>query len=173
MDILTYRKEKGLSQAAFAALLTEMGTPATQGLVSQWEKGTTAIRAERAVQIELATGGALSRYDLLPAVFAPAPLGANGSRAPAPKAQTGVQVTALIDSRMSKRALRARLGLSTDKQLAKVLKLPIEQVECWAEEGALPALPQIQRLLGVQEQSQALPAPHDPDENRYAPLEVA
>lgn len=74
---------------------------------------------------------------------------------------------------MSKRALRARLGLSTDKQLAKVLKLPTEQVECWAEEGALPALPQIQRLLGVQEQSQALPAPHDPDENRYARLEVA
>ncbi|WP_414553698.1 helix-turn-helix domain-containing protein [Stenotrophomonas forensis] len=79
----------------------------------------------------------------------------------------------LLDSRMSKRALRARLGLSTDKQLAKVLKLPVEQVEGWSEEGALPALPQIQRLLGVQEQPQAQPAPHDPDENRYAPLEVA
>lgn len=74
---------------------------------------------------------------------------------------------------MSKRALRARLGLSTDKQLAKVLKLPVEQVEAWSEEGALPALPQIQLLLGVQEQPQAQPAPHDPDENRYAPLEVA
>lgn len=79
----------------------------------------------------------------------------------------------LLDSRMSKRALRARLGLSTDKQLAKVLQLPVEQVEGWEEEGALPALPEIQRLLGVQEQPQALPAPHDPDENRYAPLEVA
>lgn len=79
----------------------------------------------------------------------------------------------LLDSRMSKRALRARLGLSTDKQLATVLKLPIEQVEGWSEEGALPALPQIQRLLGVQEQPQAQPEPHDPDENRYAPLEVA
>lgn len=78
-----------------------------------------------------------------------------------------------IDSRMSKRALRARLGLSTDKQLAKVLNLPVEQVEAWSEEGALPALPQIQRLLGVQGQPQAQPAPHDPDENRYAPLEVA
>jgi len=78
-----------------------------------------------------------------------------------------------IDCRMSKRALRARLGLSTDKQLATVLKLPIEQVEGWSEEGALPALPQIQRLLGMQEQPQAQPAPHDPDENRYAPLEVA
>ncbi|SNT57854.1 hypothetical protein SAMN05518671_3626 [Stenotrophomonas lactitubi] len=74
---------------------------------------------------------------------------------------------------MSKRALRARLGMSTDKQLAKVLQLPAEQVEGWAEEGALPALPQIQRLLGVQEQPQAQPAPHDPDEDRYAPLEVA
>jgi len=79
----------------------------------------------------------------------------------------------LLDSRMSKRALRARLGLGTDKQLAKVLQLPAGQVEGWAEEGALPALPQIQRLLGVQEQSPAQPAPHDPDADRYAPLEVA
>lgn len=86
-----------------------------------------------------------------------------------PRAAGGV----VIDSRMSKRALRARLGMSTDKQLAKVLQLPAEQVEGWAEEGALPALPQIQRLLGMQEQPQAQPAPHDPDEDRYAPLEVA
>ena len=78
-----------------------------------------------------------------------------------------------IDSRMSKRALRARLGMSTDKQLAKVLQLPTEQVEAWPEEGALPGLPQIQRLLGVQEQPPAPSAPHDPDEDRYAPLEVA
>lgn len=93
-----------------------------------------------------------------------------------PEAFAGSRVAAvrhLLDSQMSKRALRARLGLSTDKQLAKVLQLPTEQVESWAEEGALPALPQIQRLLGAQEQPQAQPAPHDPDENRYAPLEVA
>lgn len=88
---------------------------------------------------------------------------------PVPRAEVGV----LIDSRMSKRALRARLGMNTDKQLAKVLQLPAEQVEGWAEEGALPALPQIQRLLGVQEQAQVQPAAHDPDEDRYAPLEVA
>ncbi|UXB42232.1 helix-turn-helix transcriptional regulator [Stenotrophomonas maltophilia] len=78
-----------------------------------------------------------------------------------------------LDSRMSKRALRARLGVANDKLLAKVLKLPTDQVEGWPEEGALPALPEIQRLLGVQEQPQAQPAPHDPDEDRYAPLEVA
>ncbi|CAH0175075.1 hypothetical protein SRABI102_01576 [Stenotrophomonas lactitubi] len=75
--------------------------------------------------------------------------------------------------RMSKRALRKKLGVPNDKLLAKVLKLPAEQVEAWPEEGALPALPEIQRLLGVQEQPQAQPAPHDPDEDRYAPLEVA
>ncbi|UXB22802.1 helix-turn-helix domain-containing protein [Stenotrophomonas maltophilia] len=173
MDIVTYRKEKGLSQAAFAALLTEMGTPATQGLVSQWEKGTTAIRAERAVQIELATGGALSRYDLLPAVFAPAPSGANGSRAPAPIAQAKVQVTALIDSRISKRALRAKLGMDSDKHLAILLQLPVEEVEAWPEEGVLPALPQIQRLLGVEAQAAAEPANEDPDANRIAPVDTA
>lgn len=174
MNILTYRKEKGLSQAAFAALLTEMGTPATQGLVSQWEKGTTAIRAERAVQIELATGGALSRYDLLPAVFAPAPLGADGARAGALKAQAKARVTALINSRMSKRALRAKLGLGTDKQLAKVLQLPVEEVSAWADEDIVPALPQVLQLLGHSEQQEpAKPANDDPDADRIAPIEVA
>ncbi|WP_285311613.1 helix-turn-helix domain-containing protein [Stenotrophomonas maltophilia] len=173
MDILTYRKEKGLSQAAFAALLTEMGTPATQGLVSQWEKGTTAIRAERAVQIELATGGALSRYDLLPAVFAPAPLGAQGALAAASKAHLKVQVTGLIDSRMSKRALRAKLGMDSDKHLATLLQLPLEEVEAWPEEGVLPALPQIERLLGVEPQAAAVPANEDPDANRIGPVDTA
>lgn len=82
-------------------------------------------------------------------------------------------ISAEVDMRMSKRALRKKLGVPNDKLLAKVLKLPAEQVEAWPEEGALPALPEIQRLLGVQEQPQAQPAPHDPDEDRYAPLEVA
>lgn len=176
MDILTYRKEKGLSQAAFAALLTEMGTPATQGLVSQWEKGTTAIRAERAVQIEQATGGALSRYDLLPAVFAPAPWGAEGAHAAARKAQAKAkaQVTALIDSHMSKRALRAKLGLSTDKQLAKVLKLPVEEIEAWADDAPVPTVPQVLRLLGIEEPPPSLaPAIHDPDADRIGPVDTA
>jgi len=88
--------------------------------------------------------------------------------------QGGIQqVKKAVGIGVTKRGLRAKLGLRTDKQLAKVLQLPTEQVEGWAEEGALPALPQIQRLLGVQDQLQAQPAPHDPDENRYAPLEVA
>lgn len=84
----------------------------------------------------------------------------------------GATIRHLVDSRMSKRALRARLGIANDKHLATLLQLPAEQVEAWPEEGALPALPQIQRLLGVQEQPQAPTAPEDPDEGRYAPLEV-
>ncbi|MEN4951885.1 YdaS family helix-turn-helix protein [Stenotrophomonas sp. TWI819] len=156
MDIPTYRKEKGLSQAAFAALLTETGTPATQGLVSQWEKGTTAIKAERAIQIDLATGGAVSRFELLPAVFGPMPV------------QTDRQaISAKVDSRMSKRALRATFGFKTDAPLAKLLQLPVEQVEAWPEEQGVPALPQVLKLLGVQEQAPpAASAPDDPDADR-------
>ncbi len=156
MDIPSYRKEKGLSQAAFAALLTETGTPATQGLVSQWEKGTTAIKAERAIQIDLATQGAVSRFELLPAVFGPMPV------------QTERQaIAAEVDSRMSKRALRSKFGFKTDAHLAKVLQLPVEQVEAWPEEQGVPALPQVLKLLGVDNQAKpAASAPEDPDADR-------
>jgi DNA-binding transcriptional regulator YiaG len=164
MDIATYRKEKGLSQSAFAALLTETGTPATQGLVSQWENGTTAIKAERAIQIDLATGGAVSRFELLPAVFGPKPM------QDVPRAVIGP----LVDSRMSKRALRAKFGFKTDAHLAKVLQLPVEQVEAWAEEQGVPALPQVLKLLGAEEQAkQATAAPEDPDADRIVEVHAA
>lgn len=165
MDIVTYRKEKGLSQAAFAALLTGTGAAATQGLVSQWENRTTAIRAERAIQIELATGGVVSRYDLLPHVFGPPPVVPTGANS----APTGFG--ALVDSRMSKRALRAKLGMDSDKHLATLLQLPVEEVEAWPEEGALPAIPQIQRLLGTEEFKE--PRTQDPDDGRIIRVEVA
>jgi len=84
------------------------------------------------------------------------------------------EIRALVDSQMSKRALRARLGLSTDKQLAKVLQLPAEQVEGWVDEDMVPALPQVMKLLGHAEQQEpAQPANEDPDANRIAPIEVA
>ncbi|HDX0898640.1 TPA: helix-turn-helix transcriptional regulator [Stenotrophomonas maltophilia] len=83
-------------------------------------------------------------------------------------------VTALFDTRMSKRALREKLGLSTDKQLAKLLKLPVEQVEGWADEDMVPALPQVMKLLGHPEQQEpAQPANEDPDADRIASIEVA
>jgi len=162
MDIPTYRKEMGLSQAAFAALLTATGTPATQGLVSQWEKGTTAIKAERAIQIDLATRGAVSRFELLPAVFGPKPT-ASGRQA----------IGTLVDTRMTKRALRARLGMSSDAHLAKVLKLPAADVAAWPEEQSVPGLPQVLQLLGVQEVQVAEAAPQDPDADRIITVEAA
>lgn len=153
--IATAVQKHGSGQAGLARLLG-----VTPQAVNQWVSGNRPVPSRHVLAIESATG--VSRHLLRPDVFG----SADGEM---PIARIGPQ----IDCRMSKRALRARLGLSTDKQLAKVLQLPTEQVESWAEEGALPALPQIQRLLGVQEQPQAQPAPHDPDENRYAPLEVA
>lgn len=79
-----------------------------------------------------------------------------------------------IDLRMSKRALRARLGLSTDKQLAKVLQLPAGQVEGWEEERALPAVPEVLRLLGAQAPAAPAPQePEDPDASRIVPVETA
>ncbi|CRD54366.1 hypothetical protein [Stenotrophomonas indicatrix] len=75
---------------------------------------------------------------------------------------------------MSKRELRAKLGLSTDMQLAKVLQLPVEEVSAWADDDMVPALPQVLRLLGHPEQQEpAKPTNDDPDADRIAPIEVA
>ncbi len=84
-----------------------------------------------------------------------------------------MQLRAEIDSRITKRALRARLGMDSDKHLATLLQLPLEEVEAWPEEGVLPALPQIERLLGVEPQAAAEPANEDPDANRIGPVDTA
>lgn len=89
---------------------------------------------------------------------------------PVPRAVIGP----LVDSRMSKRALRAKFGFKTDAHLAKVLQLPVEQVEAWAEEQGVPALPQVLKLLGLQETSPtAEAAPSDPDADRIINVEAA
>lgn len=84
------------------------------------------------------------------------------------------QIGQLVDSRMSKRALRARLGLSCDAHLAKVLKLPLEQVQGWPEEQGVPALPAVLRLIGVVDPLPAAPEPQkDPDADRIVNVEAA
>lgn len=76
-------------------------------------------------------------------------------------------IGALVDSRMSKRALRSKFGFKTDAHLAKVLKLPLAEVEAWPEEQGVPPLPQVLQLLGVTEQATPAPAPpDDPDADR-------
>ena len=83
-------------------------------------------------------------------------------------------ICAEVDSRMSKRALRAKFGFKTDAPLAKLLRLPVEQVEAWPEEQGIPALPQVLRLLGVQEEPPAPEAaPSDPDADRIINVEAA
>lgn len=122
------------------------------------------VPAERCIAIELATG--VSRHQLRPDVFGPDPA--------CPTNETTGQLRAEINYRISKRALRAKLGLSTDKQLAKVLKLSAEQIEAWVEEDQVPSIPQVLRLLGIEEPPPSLaPAIHDPDANRIGPVDTA
>ncbi|ENE1252687.1 hypothetical protein ABM187_002889 [Stenotrophomonas maltophilia] len=96
-----------------------------------------------------------------------------GASASPVRAETA-EIRELIDSRMSKRALREKLHLSNDKHLAKVLGLPVEQVSGWSDEDMVPALPQVMKLLGHAEQQEPVkPANEDPDADRIGPIEVA
>lgn len=82
-----------------------------------------------------------------------------------------MQLRAEIDSRITKRALRAKLGMGSDRHLAALLQLPVEEVEAWPEEDALPALPQIKCLLGIEEKKES--RAQDPDDGRIIRVEVA
>lgn len=64
MDIETYLKHKGISQAEFAK---HMGV--TQGAVWQWISGESRITAERALEIEKKTGGEITRQELRADLF--------------------------------------------------------------------------------------------------------
>lgn len=69
MDIRQYLSADGApSQDQFAKLLG-----VTQGLVWQWLNGRTRITAERCIAIERATGGQVTRYELRPDIYGPAP----------------------------------------------------------------------------------------------------
>ncbi|MEX3628444.1 MAG: YdaS family helix-turn-helix protein [Burkholderia sp.] len=62
MDLKTY-----LQQTTQTDLAHRLGV--TQGLVHQWVTGKTRITAERAVEIEKATGGQVTRQKLRPEIF--------------------------------------------------------------------------------------------------------
>ena len=116
------------------------------------------------------SGGLVSRSELRPDIFDPP---ATTSPRTAYRSAPGDIATA-IDCRMSKRALRARLGVTSDKQLATVLRLSTEEVEGWGEETVLPAVPEVLFLLGVQpEPEQVERAPDDPEAGRIVHVEVA
>ncbi len=156
MPALDKAVEAAGSQLALAQLLG-IKPPSISGWYDRQR-----VPAERCIAIEAATG--VSRHDLRPDVFGD----------PQSLSMTSAQVRALMDTRMSKRALRAKFGFKADAPLAKLLKLPVEQVEAWPEEQSVPALPQVMRLLGVQETPPpAEAAPIDPDADRIINVEAA
>ena len=73
MKLTAYRAERNISQASFAEMMAAAGFPATQSLVSQWERGEVVITAERAVQIETVTDGAVPRSATRPDLFGAVP----------------------------------------------------------------------------------------------------
>lgn len=73
MNLSDYRKSAELSQGDFAKQLTEAGSKASQGLISQWESGAVKVPPDRWGVIEKITDGAVTRHDLRPDVFGPAP----------------------------------------------------------------------------------------------------
>ena len=157
MSALDRAVESAGSQQALAQLLG-IKPPSVSGWYDR-----RRVPAERCIAIEQATG--VSRHQLRPDVFGPEPR---------IQGEALAQLRAEVESRMSKRALRARLGLSNDAHLAKVLDLPVEQVSGWADEDMVPALPQVMKLLGHTEQQEpAKPANEDPDADRIGPIEVA
>lgn len=115
--------------------------------------------------LHIESGGAVSLTELRPDIW-PA-----GEASMPPIRQ---QIGSLVDSRMSKRALRTKFGFMTDAHLAKVLQLPVAEVEAWPEERGVPALPQVLQLLGVQaEYGFAHEVPSDPDADRVIQVQVA
>jgi transcriptional regulator with XRE-family HTH domain len=81
MDIKTYLKATGLTYAEFGARIgAPGGAPGgvsggvSAGMVGHWIAGRHRITAERAIQIEAATDGAVTRAELRPDLFGgPAP----------------------------------------------------------------------------------------------------
>lgn len=68
MDLKTYLKRSKQSQSEFAEKLG-----VSQGLVSQWVQGITGITPERAIEIEDATAGVVTRHELRPDIFGRSP----------------------------------------------------------------------------------------------------
>jgi transcriptional regulator with XRE-family HTH domain len=64
MNLSDYLSQPGITQSKLA---TSLGV--SQGLVHQWASGKTRITAERAIAIEAATDGLVTKYDLRPDIF--------------------------------------------------------------------------------------------------------
>lgn len=164
MNLTDYASSKGGTGKLGCPVLTTIAAAADCSAATLYmvARGHKTVGAALAIRIAAATDQLVAAADLRPDLYAHAVAAVS----------TGGGPTS-VASAVTKRALRARLGLSSDAHLAKVLKLPVEQVESWPEEQGVPALPQVLQLLGVQEQPAAGAAPNDPDAERVIQVQVA
>lgn len=61
-----WRKENNVTQQGLAAMIAAVDGHASQGLITRWETGLTKVSAERAMEVERATAGGVSRSTLRP-----------------------------------------------------------------------------------------------------------
>ncbi|WP_312327892.1 hypothetical protein [Stenotrophomonas sp.] len=165
MNLTDYASSKGGTAKLGCPVLTTVAAAANCSAATLYmvARGHKSVGAALALRIAAATDQLVAAADLRPDLYAHA-VAALPARGEAATESCAV----------SKRALRTRLGLSSDAHLAKVLQLPVEQVAAWPEKQGVPALPQVLQLLGVQkEQPAALAAPNDPDANRVIQVQVA
>lgn len=165
MNLTDYASSKGGTGKLGCPVLTTVASAANCSAATLYmvARGHKTVGAALALRIAAATGQLVEAADLRPDLYAHAGAVVPTSAGPKSTASTA-----------TKRALRARLGLSSDAHLAKVLQLPVEQVEAWPEEQGVPALPQVLQLLGhQQEQRAADAAPIDPDAERVIQVQVA
>lgn len=164
MNLTDYASSKGGTGKLGCPVLTKVAADANCSAATLYmvARGHKTVGAALALRIAAATEQLVAAADLRPDLYAHAVAALSAGGGPS-----------FVASDVTKRALRSRLGLSTDAQLAKILKLPVEQVSSWPEEQGVPALPQVLQLLGVQEQPAAAAAPNDPDAERVIQVQVA
>ncbi|MCS3807837.1 helix-turn-helix domain-containing protein [Xanthomonas sp. 4461] len=128
--------------------------------ISEW-KSRGRIPVERVRLIESVTG--ISKHELRPDIFGPNP---------APAACEQGDSVKQVSAGITKRSLRAKLGLANDAGLAVLLKLPRDQVDAWGEDEHLPALPAVLALVEPPPIN-APKAPSDLDADRIVQIETS
>lgn len=157
MNLTDYATSKGGTAKLGCPILASTATAAKCSAATLYmiARGHKQVSAQLAVRIAAATENAVTTSDLRPDLFGVA-------------ATTGLSpmAPAVLVVPITKRALREKLGLGNDGHLAKVLKLPVAQVQAWPEEQGVPAIPQVLQLLGGQVPAPVDTRPDDPDADR-------
>lgn len=73
MDLAQYLEKTGTTRAAFAIALRNHGVEVSQQAVKWWEEGERNPSPKNIPAIEKATAGKVTRHDLRPDIYGPAP----------------------------------------------------------------------------------------------------